>query len=366
MTTPTPSSKKRRRRIAIWTLAAILSASVILPTGGYVAHLISSANAEALAEEGGFPGGENPRSQYWREVRESGEGYSAVTGAESGVLIQSRGQNWRQIRNRFVARYLPWLIVIVVGLLAAYHIFHGQNKLSERPKGKRILRWKFYERVLHWTTASLFIVMSITGLSLLLGRALLIPIFGKDGFSAFAEFAKFLHNYLGPPFAICVGLILILWMRHNIPNRHDWQWLRRWGGLLGGGNHPHAGRMNGGEKIWFWIIATAGVAVCASGLVLDFPNYEQSRSTMQTANIIHAALSICWIAVALGHIYIGTLGTEGALEGMTTGTVSEEWARQHHDLWLEEMQNQNAREDSASSAESSSASSFSSAEKGAS
>ena len=35
--------------------------------------------------------------------------------------------------------------------------------------------------------------------------------------------------------------------------------------------------MNGGEKVWFWIIATFGVAVCVTGLILDFPNFEQTR-----------------------------------------------------------------------------------------
>jgi formate dehydrogenase subunit gamma len=210
------------------------------------------------------------------------------------------------------------------------------------------LRWKAYERALHFSVAFLFIVLAITGLSLLFGRALLIPIVGKDAFAAYASLAKDVHNYLGPLFSVLLAVLIVLWMRHNIFKPEDWEWLKKWGGLFGDGAHPHAGRMNGGEKIWFWLISTVGVAACASGLIMDFTNFQQGRETMQIANIIHAVLSIGWIAVALGHIYIGTLGTEGALEGMTTGYVSEEWAEQHHDLWLEEMK-QGGNESSSSS-----------------
>jgi formate dehydrogenase subunit gamma len=77
------------------------------------------------------------------------------------------------------------------------------------------------------------------------------------------------------------------------------------------------------------------MAVCISGLALDFPNFVQSRETLQLANVIHAVCAMIWLAIAFGHMYIGTLGTEGAIEGMTTGYVSVEWAKQHHSLWYE-------------------------------
>lgn len=330
---------KRRRKIAAWFLAAILGLSVVAPFSGV---LLQGAAAEETTAA-------NPRSDYWREVREGESGYTAVRGGETGVLVNAEGQNWRRIRNGWIANIAPWLILGVLAMLAAYHLLHGQNKVAAPLSGRKVLRWKTYERILHFTMAGLFVVLAITGLSLLFGRALLIPVLGKDAFAAYASFAKDLHNYLGPMFAVVLSVVVVLWMRHNFFNAHDIAWLKRWGGMFGKGNHPHAGRMNGGEKIWFWIITLVGGLVCISGFVLDFPNFGQARETMQVASIVHAALGAGWIAVALGHIYIGTLGTEGALEGMTTGYVSEEWARQHHDLWLEEIQGSDAAKDAAPS-----------------
>ena len=130
---------------------------------------------------------------------------------------------------------------------------------------------------------------------------------------------------------------LIYWMRINIPTRVDFEWLKTWGSMVGG-KHPPAGRTNGGEKVWFWIIATVGLlGVCVTGLILDFPNFGQTRDTMQLANVIHSVCALIWIAVAMGHIYIGTIGSEGSLEAMTRGEVSEEWMKQHHNLWYEEL-----------------------------
>jgi len=192
----------------------------------------------------------------------------------------------------------------------------------------------------HWYTAILFIVLAITGLSLLFGRAVLIPIMGREAFGAYAQFAKDLHNYTGPLFSLGVLAIILFWFRDNLPEWRDLEWLKKGGGMGRNAEHVPAGRMNAGEKVWFWFILTFGVLVIASGYVLDFPNFGQDRGTMQAAHVVHTVLAMAWIALALGHIYIGTLGTEGALEGMATGKVSEEWAEQHHELWLREKREQ--------------------------
>jgi formate dehydrogenase subunit gamma len=326
----------RRKKIALGTLAAIVSLAFILPLANYGAHVL--VGKVAAAQES-FDGGDNPRSTVWREARGGAENYSAVGGREAGVLIQSEGQNWRRIRNGVIANIGAWFLLAVVAALVLFYAVKGRIKVAGEKSGRKILRWSVRERAVHGFTALSFIILAVTGLSLLFGRAVLIPLLGKGGFAAWAAFAKDAHNYVGPVF--CVGIVLIIaqWIGDNIPTAADWRWLKRAGGMFGGA-HPDAGRMNGGEKVWFWLIATAGVAVCVSGLIMDFPNFAQTRATMQTANLIHAALSIVWIGVALGHIYLGTVGTEGTLEGMTTGYVSEEWARQHHNLWLEEARQQ--------------------------
>ncbi|MEX0607302.1 MAG: formate dehydrogenase subunit gamma [Halofilum sp. (in: g-proteobacteria)] len=335
MSTVTVSNESRARRAhkrALgWSLVAILVGAVVAPLGGYV--YVAQAQDEAAWEQ-------NPRSETWRDAREGEGGYTSASGPfTTNTLIDGSGENWRQARNGPVAGLTPWLMAIALLAIGLFHIFFGRNRLEETPSGNRVKRWAGWERTLHWFTASTFIVLAITGLSLLFGRAVLIPLMGPEGFAAWAGVAKSTHNLIGPAFTVGVLLILVSWMRYNIPNRTDVEWFKKGGGLIGKG-HASAGRMNGGEKAWFWFIATAGVVVCATGLILDFPNFQQSRGVMQLSSLIHAVVSIGWIALALGHVYIGTLGTEGALEGMTTGYVSEEWARQHHDQWLDEVKGQ--------------------------
>ena len=277
----------------------------------------------------------NERANFWRAVREGNQGYSAVVGQETNVLIQNNGENWRALRSGPIAFYSKWILAGMLAAIVLFFLIFRRIKIHNGRSGMTIQRWTMFERVLHWYTAILFIILAITGLSLMYGRELLIPLLGKDLFAAYAGFAKDLHNYLGPFFAVGLLIEILKWFIHNIPRWRDVVWFFKGGGMIGK-IHPHAGRMNGGEKVWFWLLATVGVALVLSGLVLDFPNYGQTRSDMQLAHLIHVATGIVLMAVAMGHIYIGTLGTEGALEGMVTGRVDTEWAKQHHDLWYEE------------------------------
>jgi formate dehydrogenase subunit gamma len=333
----------RHRRILLWTFLAIALGTVSLPLGGYLHVYLASppaAHAQGVTEPH-----INPRSQYWRAVRQGEKGYTSVPGGpDRQVLIQSGGENWREIRNGPVASIGPWVLAAVLLAIFLFHALRGPLRLPETLSGNRVPRWTAADRALHWYTAVLFIVLTVTGLSLLFGRAALIPIFGLRGFAAYADLVKGLHNYLGPFFVVGVIAELIAWLRMNFFIKADLAWLRTLGGMLGKGAHPHAGRTNAGEKVWFWIIATVGlVGVCASGLVLDFPNFDQSRETMQFANIIHSSFAILWIAIFFGHVYLGTAGVHGTLDAMTKGHVSEEWARLHHDLWYQELQARGGR-----------------------
>ena len=167
---------------------------------------------------------------------------------------------------------------------------------------------------------------------------MLIPWLGLEGFSAYATVAKAVHNYGGPLFLVGVIIEVVTWMRINTFKSHDLVWLKSLGGMLKKDAHPPAGRANGGEKVWFWFIATLGLlGVGISGLVLDFPNFGQSRETMQLANVIHSVLAGLWLTIAFGHIYLGTIGVPGTFRGMATGKVSEEWMKEHHNLWYQQL-----------------------------
>lgn len=318
----------------------MLIGAMVMPLTGYLYVAIDSAFAQQSGEPSAAEQQTNPRANYWRAVRQGYDGYTAASGPyTTNVLIQNGGQNWRQLRNGPVESFSTWMLAIAVGALLLFTIVRGQVKLKHAPSGRTVERWSAGERVLHWYTAVLFIILAITGLSLLFGRAVLIPVLGYSGFSVWASVAIALHNYLGPFFVIGVVLEIIVWVRDALPERTDGEWLRRAGGFFDkSGNHPPAGRINAGEKyLTFWLgLVVLGGAVSVTGVMLDFPIFGQARETMQTANLIHAVAAAIWIALMLGHIYLGAWGVQGTLQGMTSGRVSSEWAKEHHDLWYQQ------------------------------
>ena len=338
MAKPDNTTRKARARryksIVLWSIAVIVVAAMVLPLGSYVVTGIQSAHAQTAEDS-------NPRANYWRAVRGGDQGYTSVQGQETDVLMQQGGQNWRQWRNGPIASIGGWGLFVVVLAIALFFGLKGPVPLDDGRSGRTVARWSTANRVLHWYTAILFIILAITGLSLLFGRAVLIPLLGPQGFSAWADISIGLHNYGGPAFSIGVLLMLVFLARYNMPAKGDWKWIAQGGGLIGKGKHPPAGRINAGEKILtYGGMLTVGVVVVVTGFILDFPNYGQTRDLMQTASIIHSIASLLWIALMLGHIYLGSVGVEGALEGMSTGRVDENWAKQHHSLWYEEARKQ--------------------------
>jgi len=277
----------------------------------------------------------------WRQIRsgETGPNYRDSRFDSNYNLINASGESWRQLRNRWVSPFGLIAVGGMLGLIVLFYLIVGSKKLDEPRTGRKLLRWSLVVRSLHWTVATLFILLALTGLNLSYGKAVFRPLFGDGFWAAMMSGTKLIHNYLGPIFGVLLVILLLRLLHHNWRKKHDLVWFKKAGGLIGKG-HVDAGFANGGEKVWFWLLATAGILVIASGFVLDFPNYGQSRDTMQWANIIHAIGALGLTAVALGHIYIGTIGTEGSIEGMATGYVDETWAKEHHNLWYEEVKDQ--------------------------
>ena len=305
----------------------LLAIVVVLVLGGwafYGEHLATAAADDDAA---------NPRANFWRAVRQGVSGETTVKGQERGVLIQNGGENWRRIRNGLVAAIGPWVLAVVFLMIALFYFIMGQDKLEDPPSGETLQRWSRSERTLHWTTAALFILMAVTGLSMLFGRAVLIPVFGYQAFSGYLGAAMKIHNYGGPLFLVLIVIEAVTWFRENLPKLIDLVWFKNLGGMIGHGPRPHAEKINGGAKAWFWVSVLAGLTVGVTGAIMNFPNLGASRWTMQVANIIHASVAILFVAAAFGHIYIGTIGAQGTFEGMWTGRVSAQWAKQHQDLW---------------------------------
>jgi formate dehydrogenase subunit gamma len=267
------------------------------------------------------------------------QGRVSIPDQRSGVLEQPAGRDWREFRNV----KLRWIGgIAILGMLAVLVIFYlsrGMVRLESGRSGRSIVRFTAFERFVHWMTATCFIILAVSGLNITFGRPLLLPLIGFEAFSEWSQWAKYAHNYLSFPFTIGVVLIFLMWVSGNIPNKVDIDWLKRGGGMVGH-DHPPAYRFNAGQKATYWIVVVGGGAVAITGYELIFPFYLSGIEGMQLAEIVHSVVAVLFVAAMLAHIYIGTIGMEGAFEAMGSGTVDINWAKEHHSLWLKE---QNAR-----------------------
>ena len=279
----------------------------------------------------------NPRSELWRLVRDGVPGYTSVSSEGHSILIQTDGEIWREFRNVLLISITPWLMGIFIAVIGVFHLITGGEKLIEPRSGIMIKRYNLGERLLHWYTAVLFILLAITGLSILLGRVALIPLTGHAFVSSFLSIAKIVHNWCGPLFLVGVFLMLIIWFRDNFFHKCDFIWFKQMGGMFSKSSHPHSEKVNAGEKSWFWLIVLFGAAVGVTGVILDFPIWGQSRNIMQLSLVIHAVVAVLFVTFSFVHIYMGTVGSEGALDGMVHGEVDAVWAKRHCDLWYRKM-----------------------------
>jgi len=319
---------------------AALAAAAVLATGAACAQspAVNPAEADQAKQQALRQQAQPLNNQpVWSEVRSGAPQYSATIGRETNVLIQPQGQTWRALRNGELSVYGGWALVGMFLLIGAFYWWRGTIELHEPPTGRKIRRFSDWERMVHWTTAGTFVVLALSGLIILFGKNLLLPVIGYTLFSWLAILAKNLHNFLGPLFVVCILLLLGTFARQNFPRAGDLQWLLHFGGLLSDREVP-SHKFNAGEKVWFWGGALVlGLVIGASGLVLDFPNFNQTRGTMQIANVVHLIATSLFMMGAMAHIYIGTIGMRGAIDGMRTGYVDEVWAKEHHEYWYNDI-----------------------------
>lgn len=308
---------------------------------------------------GGVNDGSSSDSQLWRQIRKGDSGTVVGGNKMTGMMIQSAGQDWRLIRNQQLPRYTAWAILGTLLLLSLFFALRGRIRIDHGLSGQTIKRFSGIERAGHWLLASSFIILALTGLNLIFGKTLLIPLLGKETFASITVFGKYIHNYVGFAFMLGVAMVAVMWIVHNIPNLGDVKWLLRGGGMIGGG-HPPARKFNAGQKIIFWVVVLCGASISLSGWALMNPFTTQMFSgTFGLANSVfgtaiatdispiqeqqyqslwHAVMAVIMIVIVMAHIYIGSVGMEGALSAMTSGDVDINWAREHHSLWVEEEQ----------------------------
>ena len=261
------------------------------------------------------------------------QGRIDIPDRKASVLMQPAGRKW----DYFHEVILHWLGAIVIlgmlALLALAYLVMGRIRIASGRSGRKVMRFTGFERFSHWLTAVSFVLLGLTGLNITFGKLVLLPVIGPEAFSDFAQTAKYVHNFVSFSFVLGLALIVALWLKDNIPKRVDIDWVKQGGGFIKS-KHAPAGRFNAGEKLVFWFALAAGIAVIISGYLLLFPFYLLNIAGMQGAQVIHSVVAVLFVAVILAHIYIGTLGMEGAFEAMGTGEVDLNWAKEHHDQWL--------------------------------
>ncbi len=319
------------------------------PPAGSVAPTAPNPDDTNAQRAKSQPGNNAP---FWRAVQQSGvnKGISNLPGAEKGVLIQefvqypgsrvtNAGEAWRQVRNDWIIPYGGSMIVIVVLALTLFYFAMGALGGHVPNTGRKIERFTYFERAAHWSNAIAFCVLAVSGLVMAFGKFFLLPMIGSALFGYLTYALKTAHNFAGPLFAVSLVIVFVTFVRDNFPGRADLNWLLKGGGLFGGAE-PASGRFNAGEKIIFWGgVFALGIVVVGSGLVLDklIPGMAYLRGDMQIANMVHGVATVLMMAMFLGHIYLGTLGTKDAYKAMKTGYVDEGWAKEHHAFWYDDI-----------------------------
>jgi formate dehydrogenase subunit gamma len=272
-------------------------------------------------------------------------GRVSIPDEKAANLIHPAGRDWRTFRTVT----LQWIggvaILGMLALLIVFYLWRGTMKIEGGRSGRKIVRFNAFERFVHWLTAASFVVLGITGLNVTFGRGVILPWLGADAFSAWSSWARYAHHYLSFAFTVGVVLMFLMWIGQNFPTGADLQWLKTGGGMFNKGHQAPvpAYKFNAGQKLLYWIIVIGAAAMVISGYMLMFPFYSGlGISDMELANVFHGVVGVLFVALIIAHIYLGTLGMEGAFESMAEGTVDANWAKEHHPLWLEEEEKRGA------------------------
>jgi formate dehydrogenase subunit gamma len=294
--------------------------------------------APAVAQKLGPDGAPNPTASVTSERNllkqfPRAEGRIDIPDTKAAVLIQPAGRTW----DYFHEVLLHWggavVILGTIVMLGLAYLVMGRLRITAGRSGQKILRFETFERLSHWLTAVSFVILGLTGLNITFGKIVLLPVIGPQAFSDVSQVAKYVHNFTSFSFVAGLLLIIVIFFKDNIPEKVDLEWLKQGGGFIKN-KHAPAGRFNPGEKAVYWLSLWAGIAVSVSGFLLLFPFYGTNIADMQITQVVHAVVAVLFVALILAHIYIGTLGMEGAFEAMGSGEVDLNWAKEHHDLWL--------------------------------
>ena len=212
---------------------------------------------------------------------------------------------------------------------------------------KRLRRFDGVERVVHWTNATLFLILLFTGASLYFQ-----PL---STFVAHRHTVKTIHVYSGLllPFPLLIGL-LIPWgrrLRNDLSRINRWTTDdRRWWSRRTRAS-AQVGKFNPGQKLNAVFVGASIVVMLMTGSIMRwFKPFPDSWRT--GATFVHDWTFIALFAVIIGHVMFA-LADPDSLRSMVRGWVPEAWARREHPRWWAEVIAARADETESSEAESS-------------
>jgi formate dehydrogenase subunit gamma len=289
--------------------------------------------------------------------------------AEAAVPMQVGSDSWHSFRNGPLPVYGARALGGIVGLLALFFLLRGRIAIEHGWAGRTLTRFGGFQRFGHWLLALSFIILALTGLNALYGREVLLgiltvpwttwtigPVLSPAAFAAMTSFGKWLHTYVAFAFMLALAITFLAWLRHSFPHWRDLVWVLRGGGLFVRGSHPPAWKFNAGQKIMFWAVMLGGLALSLTGLALmlpvqpglfaktialinmagfKLPTELTPAQETQLAAAWHGIIALGLIVIVIAHIYMRTLGMQGAFSAMGSGQVDVGWAKQHHSLWAE-------------------------------
>jgi len=318
----------------VWPVRALLVAALLALTAPVAAQTTVTPPEDATEATPPPP----PSAQTWERIRHGETGTTAVAGPEAGRLIQAEGLAWRD-RNVFLVRWggVAVLGVTMLGIIAFWAV-RGRIRMTDKPSRRRVERFGHAQRTAHWLVGLSFVMLALSGFFLTYGRVALLPYMTRETLASIAGGAKLVHDFVGPAFAAGLVAMAVLWGRHALPAKGDGAWLLRGGGLMSRDEAPMpAGRLNAAQKLLFWLTLAGGTALAVSGAYLLFPFLFTGIHGMQAAQLVHAGMAVAMTALALVHLYFGTVGFQGSFAAAASGQVDRNWARFHHSEWMKQV-----------------------------
>lgn len=206
-----------------------------------------------------------------------------------------------------------------------------------------LLRHPLYTRFLHWSAAIFFLLALLSGMAIYSPSLFpfLTSLFGGGAMT------RFLHPWFSLAFTFIFIFQFLNWLALMVWNKSDNRFMRNIKKYATNREKlapEDTEFFNGGQKLYFWLIALSAVLFLVTGILMWFDDVV-SRLLVAVSYVLHDIASLFMLGGFLIHVYQATIGEPGTFRSMINGTVSKKWAWTHHPAWYRKVTGRNPRED---------------------